>query len=103
MRAIFFDEDDARAVARRLVGDGFEARVDRERFAGEDDDEDHPWAVVSDAPTFMVELLVDEYDGWLDEGTPPPSPLPPLDLPAAPRRIKGPHPPATRPGPERPA
>jgi hypothetical protein len=90
VRAIFFDEDDARAVAARLRADGFEASVARERLAGEDDDEDHPWAVLSDAPELMVEMLVDEYDGWLDaEDAPPISPpLPPLDLPAAPRRIK---------------
>ena len=42
MRAIFFDEDDAQAVARQLRADGFEALVERERLAGEDDDEDHP-------------------------------------------------------------
>ena len=68
MRAIFFDEDDARAVVARLRADGFEANVERERLAGEDDDEDHPWAVVSDAPAFMLEVLVDTHDGWLDEG-----------------------------------
>ena len=90
MRAIFFDEDDARAVAARLRSDGFEASVARERLAGEDDDEDHPWAVLSDAPELMVEMLVDEYDGWLDaeDEAPAAPPLPPLDLPAAPRRIK---------------
>ena len=92
MRAIFFDEDDALAVVARLRADGFEARVERERLAGEDDDEGHPWAVVSDAPAFMLELLVDSHDGWLDEddgtaGEQGP-PLPPLDLPMAPRRIK---------------
>ena len=89
VRAIFFDEDDAQAVVRRLRADGFEARVERERLAGEDDDEDHPWAVVSDAPAFMLEVLVDSHDGWLDEdpGDQGP-PLPPLDLPLAPRRIK---------------
>ncbi len=93
MRAIFFEEDDARAVAARLLADGFEASVARERLAGEDDDEGHPWAVLSDAPDFMVELLVDEYDGWLDaadDAAQAPSPLPPLDLPAAPKRIKRP-------------
>ena len=97
MRAIFFEEDDAVAVAARLRADGFEAHVERERLAGEDDDEDHPWAVVSDAPAFMLEVLVDAHDGWLDadgdgdEGggehlTPPP----PLHLPTAPKRIKRP-------------
>jgi hypothetical protein len=96
VRAIFFEEDDARAVSARLVAGGFEARVARERLAGEDDDEGHPWAVLSDAPELMVELLVDEYDGWLDaeddvEADADARPtLPPLDLPAAPKRIKRP-------------
>lgn len=92
MRAIFFDEDDAAAVVARLRADGFEASRQRERLAGEDDDQDHPWAVTSDAPVFMLEMLVDTHDGWLDEGeaesTPPP--LPALDLPTGPRRIKRP-------------
>ena len=65
VRAIFFDEDDALAVVARLRADGFEAQVERERLAGEDDDEDHPWAVLSDAPAFMLELLVDAHDGRL--------------------------------------
>ncbi len=91
MRGIFFDEDDARAVARRLVGAGFEATVARERLAGEDDDEDHPWAVLGDAPEVVLELLVEEFDGWLDaeDGSPPPAVVP-LDLPAAPLRGKRP-------------
>jgi len=59
-RGIFFEEDDARAVARRLEGDGYDAQVVRERLAGEDDDEGHPWAVLTDAPTFQLELLVDQ-------------------------------------------
>lgn len=89
MRAIFFEEDDARQVVRRLVANGFEAAVERERLAGEDDEEGHPWAVVTDAPDFMVELMVDEFDGWLDMGTDAPT-LPPLVLPTAPKRIKKP-------------
>ena len=88
VRAIFFDEDGARAVAARLAGDGFEATVTRERLAGEDDDEDHPWAVLTDAPSFLLELLVDEHDGWLDDEAPAPPPVPPLDLPTAPERVK---------------
>lgn len=90
MRAIFFDEDDARAVVVRLRADGFEAHVERERLAGEDDDEDHPWAVVSDAPGFMLEVLVDTHDGWLDEGEEHIDPPPPLHLPTAPKTIKRP-------------
>lgn len=91
MRAIFFSEDDAQQVASRLRRDGFEAEALRERLQGEDDDEDHPWAVVSDAPVITLELLVDEYDGWLDLEEPePPAPVEPLVLPRAPRRIKRP-------------
>lgn len=94
LRAVFYEEDDARAVAARLVHDGFDATVGRERLAGEDDDEDHPWAVLTDAPGFVLELLVEQHDGWVDHDdatrraghvdVPPP-----LDLPDGPRRIKG--------------
>ena len=89
MRGIFFDEEHARAAAARLVADGYAAEAVRERLAGEDDDEDHPRAVLTDAPEMVLDLLVDEYDGWLDTGpgAPPPAPL---DLPAAPKRIKRP-------------
>jgi hypothetical protein len=64
--AIFFERDDADAVAVRLTTDGFTADVVRERLANEDDDEDHPWAVVTDAPMVLVELLVEAHGGWLD-------------------------------------
>jgi len=92
VRAIFFDEDQARAVVSRLQADGFEAHVERERLAGEDDDEDHPWAVLTDAPAFVLELLVDQHEGWLDDEEPgtPGTPAPPLDLPSAPKRVKRP-------------
>ncbi|HEY1135504.1 MAG TPA: hypothetical protein VGE77_13095 [Nocardioides sp.] len=91
MRAIFFDPDDAAAAVARLRADGYDADVERERLAGEDDDEDHPWAVVSDAPAFVLEVVCDELDGWFDADEPAPAaPLPPLDLPAAPKRIKRP-------------
>lgn len=89
MRAIFFEEEHAHQVVRRLVADGFEATAEREQLAGEDDDEGHPWAVVTDAPDFLLELLVDELDGWLDFETPPTS-APPLVLPVAPVRVKRP-------------
>ncbi|GAA1788615.1 hypothetical protein GCM10009795_038030 [Nocardioides hankookensis] len=94
MRGIFFGEDDASAVVARLRSAGYEARVERERLAGEDDDEDHPWAVLTDAPELVLELLVEEYDGWLDaeqdEGARRSHPQSPLDLPTQPRRIKRP-------------
>ena len=89
MRGIFFDEDDARAVVARLVADGYDAHTTRERLAGEDDDEDHPWAVLTDAPELVLELLVDQYDGWLDHDDEQPAPAP-LDLPTAPKRLKRP-------------
>jgi hypothetical protein len=90
VRAVFHEEDDARRVVARLRADGFAADAARERFAGEDDDEDHPWAVVTDAPEFALELLAEEYDGWVDhDAEAPPAPAPPLDLPDGPRRIKG--------------
>ena len=85
-RAVFFEEDAALTVASRLASDGFTAAVVRERLAGEDDDEDHPWAVLSDAPEFVLELLVERYDGWLDVPEAPATPAPPLDLPTGPRR-----------------
>lgn len=81
-RAVFFEQQDAEAAAARLVADGFLARTVRERLAGEDDDDDHPWAVLTDAPEVVVELLVERYDGWLDIADPPvpaeTAPLPPL-------------------------
>ena len=91
VRAMLYEEDQARLVADRLRTGGFEVTVERERFAGEDDDEDHPWTVLTDAPPWMVEVLVEEHDGWVDDAPAdtPPTPVAPLDLPAAPRRVKG--------------
>ncbi len=94
VRAVLYEEDDARAVAARLRAGGFEASVARERFAGEDDDEDHPWTVPTDAPVFMVEVVVEEHDGWVEDApapgsSTPPAPAAPLDLPDGPRRVKG--------------
>jgi hypothetical protein len=90
-RATFWEEDDARAVAARLGEAGWSAEVVLERFAGDDDDEDHQWSVLTDAPSAVAGPLVEEHDGWLDdpgdEG-PPVAPRP-LDLPRAPRRVKG--------------
>jgi mutator protein MutT len=105
-RVVFFEAEHAEAVAARLAAGGFAAEVTRERFAGEDDDEDHPWAVDTDAPGLVAEVLADEFDGWVDDLDAPdqdgsgarsrgagPAATPatsaaPLDLPQAPRRIK---------------
>ncbi|MFT4084391.1 MAG: (deoxy)nucleoside triphosphate pyrophosphohydrolase [Nocardioides sp.] len=89
-RAILFSESDADAVAAALIAAGWRARVRRERYQGEDDDEDHPWAVETDAAELVLELLVDEYDGWLDVAPEEPdaSRAPePIDLPTQPKRI----------------
>ncbi|GGR51606.1 mutator protein MutT [Nocardioides luteus] len=93
VRGIFFDEDDARSAAATLEREGWTAKVSRERYQGEDDDEDHPWSVETDAPELVLELLVDEHDGWLDipEGPPDDSIAPePVELPDNPKRIKRP-------------
>ena len=91
VRVLLDEEADARALAGRLRAAGFDARVSRDRFAGEDDDEDHPWAVLTEAPQFMAELVAEEYDAWVDVAPgEPDAPAPaPLDLPQEPRRIKG--------------
>jgi hypothetical protein len=87
IRGIVFDEDAARDIERRLRADGYAATVTRERFAGEDDDEDHPWAIATDAPAAALDLLLDVHDGWLDDApAAAPPPAQPLTLPDAPRR-----------------
>ena len=94
MRGIFFDEDDARTAAASLVRGGYDAEVVRERLSGEDDDEGHPWAVVTDAPEAALDLLVETYDGWLDHDDPEPAERgetePAVPLPEQPKRIKRP-------------
>ncbi|MBO9520317.1 MAG: hypothetical protein J7518_02165 [Nocardioidaceae bacterium] len=89
MRGIFFDEDAAREVERLLSADGYDVSLSRVPYAGEDDDEDHPWAVTSDAPAIVLEVLVDRFDGWLDDDPDPdwaPPTGTPVDLPDQPKR-----------------
>ena len=89
VRGIVFDEGAAREIERRLRADGYAATVSRVRLAGEDDDEDHPWAVDTDAPGVALDLMLEAHDGWLEEDVPPggaggaPTPW---QLPDAPRR-----------------
>lgn len=91
MRVVFHERDEADRVVARLHADGFGAELARERFAGEDDDEDHPWSVVTDAPEIVVEVVAEQYDGWVDhEDTGVPQPPMGLELPDGPRRIKRP-------------
>ncbi len=72
---VFPDRDDAERIADDLRDEArFEVRVVREALAGEDDSEDHEWAVhvVSDQDQDDDELrerfaaLADEFDGWYD-------------------------------------
>lgn len=94
--AYFFGREDAEEVARRLAAD--DLTVQREKFHGEDDDEDHPWTVVlpPDIDRALAEALVTQYDGWLAdhesgsteaEAAPLPKVAP---LPDGPRRFKNP-------------
>jgi len=86
VRGIFFDEETARVVEAELTSGGYQVTLSRVRYAGEDDDEDHPWAVTTDAPVFTLEILVDRYDGWLDADPDPSGAAAPIDLPDAPKR-----------------
>ena len=72
---VFPDRDDAERVADELIQEGFlEVRVVREALAGEDDGEDHEWAVhvvESDessvgATRQRLSALAEELDGWYD-------------------------------------
>jgi hypothetical protein len=88
--AYFFEREDAEEVARRLAADDLTVR--REKFHGEDDDEDHPWTVVlpPDVDQSLAEELVTQYDGWLaghESGSTEAEGAP---LPDAPRRFKNP-------------
>ncbi|MEU8224957.1 hypothetical protein [Kribbella sp. NPDC048915] len=83
MIAYFWEQDDAEAVAAELGGE-----VRRERFHGEDDDEDHPWIVVlAEVDEVRLDELLDTYDGWLETPADE-TPAAPPPLPAEPRRFK---------------
>ncbi len=92
-RAVFAEREAADAVAEALRTAGHRAEVVRERLAGEDDDEDHPWAVLTAVVATALAPLVEQHDGWIDADTGSTraprrplarAPLPPL--PRAPRR-----------------
>ncbi|EWT05659.1 hypothetical protein N864_03030 [Intrasporangium chromatireducens Q5-1] len=69
---IFPDRDTAEEVADDLAGRGHEdVRVVREVLAGEDDAEDHEWAVhvrTRDEAPYAAELrtLATDHGGWYD-------------------------------------
>lgn len=67
MRAVFYERDDASAAADALRAQGYAAWLRKERFAGEDDELDHPWALETDAPDAAVAPLVSHETGWLEE------------------------------------
>ncbi len=88
MTEIWFDErDDADAFIAGLDRD---VELRRVGFAGEEDDEDHAWVVVLDDPDADTMGRADELGGWVPQGENPSAPASPLDLPAAPRRLKNP-------------
>ncbi len=94
--ALLDEREHADEVAARLERGGYPATVSRGRFHGEDDEEDQPWTVTTQAPYAAVELVVEEFDGWVETvGAEPevapasPAPPAPLPLPDAPRRVKG--------------
>ena len=92
-RGVFDDRDTAEEVVALLRAEGYDAWSEREAFAGEDDDEDHAWAVVTEAPDVRLEILTEEHEGWFDvtepatvtEPAPRTGPAP-MDLPGGPRR-----------------
>lgn len=86
-----FDEgEDAEAVLATLHGEGYEAYLGREGFAGEDDSEDRAWLVrVEDAAAAeRLEALVAEVDlAWIVDPVVAPA-VPPPPLPSGPKRLK---------------
>jgi len=88
--AYFFERTDAEEVRRRLASTGIDAVVRRERFHGEDDDEDHPWTVVTADPAAagLLKELAAAHDGWLDTAEPVRPVTEAPVLPAAPKRFK---------------
>lgn len=93
VEALVFEREHAEAVAARIRREGYRAEVARARFAGEDDEEDQPWAVRTDAPLVVAELAAEEFDGWVETVATEPvavaPPVPGLPLPDGPRRVKG--------------
>jgi hypothetical protein len=66
------DRDDAEQLADALEAEGLtEVRVVREALAGEDDSDDHEWAVyvrTPDDPAYAARFmqLAAAHDGWYD-------------------------------------
>ncbi|WP_229051680.1 hypothetical protein [Aeromicrobium sp. Leaf350] len=63
---IYFDEaDDAAELVKALTAEGYAADLRREPFAGEDDAEDHAWALTVSPFDERVVEMVDVYGGWM--------------------------------------
>lgn len=60
----FDDEEEAGATRSSLEAAGFRAEVVKERFHGEDDDEELVFVVLTDAPAADARELI-QGDGWL--------------------------------------
>jgi anion-transporting ArsA/GET3 family ATPase len=66
------ERDAAEEVAEQLAAEGLaQVRVVREALAGEDDSEDHEWAVLvrtPDDPAWTARLreVAEAHDGWYD-------------------------------------
>lgn len=92
VRIVCHERDDAQAAAEVLSAEGYTVMVERDRFHGEDDDEDHAWAVVvAGVADARLQQVADEHDGWVDTAEADPvTPPPPPALPTSPRRLKRP-------------
>jgi hypothetical protein len=80
-------DDDATGLASALEAEGYTTSLRREGFAGEDDSEDRAWVLVVTPFDDRVAALAEAHGAWWprDDRLAPP----PLDLPSAPRRLKG--------------
>ena len=88
MSEIWFDErDNAESF---IEGLDLETEPRRVGFAGEEDDEDHAWVVVLDDPDAEAIERAEELGGWVPRGEAAAPAIAPLDLPAAPLRLKNP-------------
>ena len=67
LRAVLFDEEHALAVAAAPWPTGSRPRRAASPSPARTTTRTIPWAVTTDAPALLVEPLVDEHDGWLDD------------------------------------
>lgn len=88
MPEVYFDsEDEADELVGALEAEGYTTSLRREGFAGEDDSDDRGWILAVTPFDDRVVDLVDVHGGWVP--TDDRLPAAPLDLPQAPKRLKG--------------